>query len=94
MQDYSIYELFYEYHDKRERDLASEEHVELITDKIEAEEERDTLDWIEEEERKEKEAEEMARAKAEKADEEWMLKELKKEHGDDFGEDLGLDFSE
>lgn len=74
--------------------MASEEHVELITDKIEAKEEKDTLDWIEEEERKEKEAEELAKAKAEKADEEWMLKKLKKEHGDDFGEDLGLDFSE
>ncbi len=92
MQEYTIYELFYEYHDREQRALATEENVELITDKIEMEHEEETLDWIEEEERKEKEAEELAKKEQEKADEQWMLKKLKKEHGDDFGEDVDIDF--
>ena len=93
LQGYSIYELFYEYHNREERALASDEHVELITDKIEEEEEQETLDWIEEEERKELEADEIAAAKAaQKAEDRWMLKQLKEEHGEDFGDDVDLDF--
>jgi len=97
LQEYNIYELFYEYHNKKERVLAADEGVEYIADKIEAEEEKETLDWIEEEERKEKEAAEVA-AKAEEseleADDEWMVQQLKDEHGDDFGDDLNLDFGQ
>jgi hypothetical protein len=80
----------YEYYDKVERELAAEYMVELEDDKIEAEQEKETFDWIEEEERKELEE---AEAKQKLKDEKWMLEQLKKEHGDDFGEDISTDFS-
>ncbi len=51
------------------------------------------MDWIEEEERKEREQREAEEA-AKKKEEEWMLEQLKREHGDDFGEDIDLNFSE
>ena len=42
--------------------------------------------WIEEEGRKEREAAQLAK------DEKWMLEQLKKQNGDDFGEDIDLNF--
>ena len=51
----------------------------------------ETLAWIEEEERQEREE---AERKQKEEDEKWMLEQLKKEHGEDFGSDLDLDFSE
>ena len=50
----------------------------------------ETESWIEEEERKEREAELALEAK--KAEDAWMLSQLKKEHGDDFGEDVDINF--
>ena len=94
LQEYTIYELFYEYHDKEQRIQASEESLEHIADKIELEEEQETIDWIEEEERKEKEAELIAQEEAKKADDKWMLDQLKEEHGEDFGDDVDVDFQE
>lgn len=82
----------YEYHDKVERVAASEEVFELNTDKIEEEKEQDTLDWVEEEERKDREEQERLEAELKAKDEAWMLEQLKKEHGDDFGEDISTDF--
>ena len=94
LENYTIFELMYEYHDKKERELAADFLLEEEADKIEGEAEQETFDWIEEEERKEAEAEK-ARAEQAKLDEEvWMVEQLKKEHGDDFGEDIGVDFSE
>ena len=94
LENYSIFELLYEYYDKEERELASELALELEADKIEEEKEQETLDWIEEEERKEREEAERKAAEEEqrKKDEEWMVQQLKEEHGDDFGEDLDIDF--
>ena len=60
-------------------------------DKIEEEQMDETLAWIEEEEQKEREA---AEAKQKEEDEKWMLEQLKKEHGEDFGDDIDLNFSE
>lgn len=108
MQEYTFYELLYEFYDKMERKNAQELRVEQEADKIEQEEQQGVLDWIEEEERKEREAEEAkAKAEAEKAaqdkeaknvqeqeDEAWMLEQLKKQYGEDFGEDINQDFSE
>lgn len=84
-----MYELLFEYHDKESRKQVSIEALEEEADKIEEAQIEETMDWIEEEERKEREE-----AEARKKEEEWMLEQLKKEHGDDFGEDLNLDFSE
>lgn len=91
LKEYTVFELMYEYYDKQERELAAELLVELEDDRIEEEKEQDTLDWIEEEERKEREA---AEVKQKEADEQWMIEQLKKEHGDDFGDDINMDFSE
>ena len=52
MQEYTVFELLYEYHDHIEREDAKDYRFELEADKIEEEEEQETLDWIEEEERK------------------------------------------
>jgi len=55
------------------------------------------LDWAEEEERKEHEAMLLKLEKDKQADKEWMQQELakaKKEYGDDYGEDISVDFSE
>ena len=89
LESYTLQELLYEFYDKQERKKVAEMSFEEEADKIEEEKEQENLDWIEEEERKEREAIEAAE-KAE-AEEKWMLEQLKKEHGDDFGEDLNLD---
>lgn len=68
--------------------------LEQETDKIEEEQLDETLSWVEEEERKEREALEATQRAKEAEEEKWMLEQLKKEHGDDFGDDLNLDFSE
>lgn len=88
LQEYTIYELLYEYHDKIERENAKELHFEQETDKIEEGKEQEALDWAAEEEKKELEA---AKKKLETSDA-WMLDQLKKEHGEDFGNDASIDF--
>lgn len=96
LQDYSIYELAYEFYDKIERKNARELHVEQENDKIEDDKIQQALDWAEEEERKERELLENAKnaknSESEEDEEKWMLEQLKKERGDDFGEDISLDF--
>jgi hypothetical protein len=89
LQEYTLFELLYEYHDKIERIKADRVVIEQEADKIEDEQIEETLSWIEEEEKKEKEE-----AEAKKKEEEWMIKSLKEELGDDFGQDINLDFSE
>lgn len=94
LDSYSLLELLYEYRDKVERVRAEEAGFELEADKIEDAKTEETLDWIEEEERKEREAAEAAaKAKLER-DDQWMLEQLKKQNGDDFGEDIDLTFGE
>jgi hypothetical protein len=91
--EYTLYDLLYEYHDKNERLRAAELVLEEETDKIEEAQVEETESWIEEEERKEREEQEAkAAAEAKKAEDAWMLSELKKEHGDDFGEDVDINF--
>jgi vacuolar-type H+-ATPase subunit E/Vma4 len=63
-------------------------------DKIEDAKTEETLDWIEEEERKELEAAKAAAKAKLEADEKWMVEQLKKQNGDDFGEDIDLNFQE
>ena len=83
----------YEYRDKIERVRAEEHGFEQEADKIEDAKTEETLDWIEEEERKEREAAEIAKAKLDQ-DDKWMLEQLKKQNGEDFGEDIDLNFGE
>lgn len=92
LESYTLHELLYEYYDKIERATAADELIELNADRIEEEQEQDTLSWIEEEERKEREEAEKKAEEQLKKDEEWMVEQLKKEYGDDFGEDVKADF--
>ena len=95
LSEYTLYELLYEYHDKNERLKAVQLVLEQEADKIEEAQVEETMDWVEEEERKEREAEIAKAAEiAKKKEEEWMLTQLKKEHGDDFGENVDLNFLE
>jgi len=55
--NYTFEELLYEFYDRIERDKARNEQLEEETDRIELEKEKADLDWAEQEERKELEAE-------------------------------------
>lgn len=83
----------YEYRDKIERHNADIAAVDQENDKIEEGKEKEALDWAEEEERKEREQLKAKQEEEKKRDEEWMLEQLKKERGDDFGEDINMDFN-
>ena len=89
LQSYTLEELVYEYQDRIERRKASEESLEQESGKIEDEQVQANLDWAAEEEKKEREEMELMRAAAEDAE-----SEGKEEHGEEFGEDLNIDFSE
>ena len=101
---YSLEELLYEFYDKIERKKAEEERMNSENDKIEADKEKEVLDWAEEEERKElealkKEAENKQNADPTKDPDNvaWMEKQLeegRKRFGDSFGEDIEENFSE
>ena len=86
----------YEYHDKTERKRAAEEDVDKESDKIEDERLEANLSWAEEEERREmEELKAKQEAEQKKKDKAWMEEQLKKEKekfGEDFGEDLTIDF--
>jgi len=88
--------LLYEYHDKTERKRAAEEDVDKESDKIEDERLEANLSWAEEEERREmEELKAKQEAEQKKKDKAWMEEQLKKEKekfGEDFGEDLTIDF--
>jgi len=84
LDSYTLEELTYEYYDKIERHKAAEDGLEEESDRIENEALQENLTWAEEEERKEREE---------------MLKQLeldkaKQEYGDDYGEDIDIEFSE
>lgn len=88
LDSYHVYELMYEYFDKIERQKAADMFAEQEDDRIEDERVQETLDWIAEEERRE--AEERSNSDKQKDEEQWMLDQLKKQYGDDFGDDKNL----
>ena len=94
LESYTVYELIYEYFDKIERKKAAERVVEQENDKIEDQKLDETLSWIEEEERKEREAKEKTKTEEVDKDEAWMIEQLKKQYGDQFGEDVNLNLGE
>lgn len=91
--EYSTYDLLYEYNDIEARKNATLEILEVEADKIEEAVVQETEDWIEEEERKEREAAEAALEAKRLKEEQWMLEQLKKQDPS-FGDDLNMDFSE
>lgn len=99
LQDYTPEELYYEYCDHTERVKAAEDRAEEEGDRIEEDNFKAAQDWAEQEEQKE--LEEMRKRQAEetekKKQQEWMeeqIKHNKEKLGEDFGEDVSLDFSE
>jgi hypothetical protein len=107
LQSYTLEELLYEFYDKVERNLAEEERIKNQEVKQEEVQEKDVLDWIDEEERKDADKvtrEAAATVPAKPADPtkdpanvKWMeeqIKLAKAELGEDFGEDLELNFDE
>ena len=97
LESYTLEELTYEYYDKIERQRATEEAIEEESDRIEDEALESNLAWAEEEEKREREEALRLLEEEKEANEEWMKQELekaKKQHGDDYGEDVSLDFSE
>jgi hypothetical protein len=94
---YSLEELAYEYYSVQEREVARDEFVQSESDKIEEAKLEDADKWADEMEK-----EEMERAvKAppnpaqDPANLAWMEEEIKKDKelfGENFGEDLNLDF--
>lgn len=101
---YTLEELLYEFYDKVERKKAEEERINSENDKIEADKEKEVLDWAEEEERKELEALKKEANKEKTIDPSkdpdnvaWMEKQLqqgKAIFGKSFGEDIEESFSE
>ena len=95
LQEYTLEELYYEYRDKVQREEAAREASEEATDNIEQKKEDDAMAWAQEEERKEREAEEQAAGNLSN-DEAWMQEQIqraKSVYGDDFGEDIVEDFN-
>ena len=102
---YSLEELLYEFYDRIEREKVAAESIEQESDNMEKEKEKKDMDWAEQEERKELE-EAMRNAKEEApvadpttdaANLKWMEEQLRKQKdllGDDFGEDVSLNFDE
>lgn len=86
---YSIEELSYEYHIHNEIEKAAEEQVNYEADKIEEEKEKAAADWAAQME------EEEAQAAQAKDDATWMREHIadsKSVFGEDFGEDLNVEF--
>jgi fumarylacetoacetate (FAA) hydrolase family protein len=102
LQQYSTEELAYEYYLISELQVVKEEKARAEDDRIEEAQLQEAEDWadmMEAEEEAERQAEEerkkLEKAKAEQ--EEWMQKEIEKNKlffGDDFGEDVSLDFKD
>jgi hypothetical protein len=90
---YTLEELLFEYHDKDQRRLAELSVSEQEADNIERDRLQTNLDWAEQEELREKKAEEEKKTK-QAADEKWMQEQLLKEGQEQFGEDFGSDIEE
>lgn len=107
LQSYTTEELLYEYYNRVERANAEVDAVEEESDKIEDKKLQENLDWAELEEKAELERLLAAEAKAkevepvvdpmeDEANREWVekqIEEAKEVHGESFGEDIDMDFT-
>ena len=100
LQNYTLEELLYEYHDKIERSRADRALEAELDEEADVSKLKENLDWAEEEERKELEELRKQQEQAEenigitREDEEWMRKQAREEFGDDIDEDLDINFEE
>jgi biopolymer transport protein ExbB/TolQ len=92
LQEYTLEELYYEYRDHTERRIAAEEQADDAADNIEQQKMDEALSWAAAEEEKESKED---ISEVSEADQEWMksiIEEAKQEYGEDFGENVGVDF--
>lgn len=94
---YSLEELAYEYYSVQEREAARDEFVQNESDKIEEAKLEEADQWADEMEREEMEREAAKRVNPAKLpiNQAWMEEEIKKDKekfGEDFGEDLNINF--
>jgi hypothetical protein len=100
LESYTLEELLYEYHDKVERRKAEEQSSDKEADRIEEERIKTSLDWAEEEERKEletirvQEAEEAKRKAEEQIEIERQIEIARNTIGGDFSDDIDTDFGD
>jgi hypothetical protein len=109
LEMYTLEDLLYEFYDKVERNLAEQERMKGQEIAEEELKEKDVLDWAEREEQKELEAIAVSTKKApestppitdptkDPANIKWMEEQMrlaKAELGDDFGNDLELNFDD
>lgn len=101
LQSYTFEELMYEFHSIREHEKAEVERTEQKADKIEEDKEAAVKDWADKLEAEELEAEKLQAEKASQdpakdpANVKWMQEQIalqKEEFGEEFGEDVNLDF--
>lgn len=98
---YTMEELAYEYYLSTERKAAERERIDADNDKIEEAKDSAAQSWADEMEAEEAEEEEKETAPPDlaldPANIEWMEQEIQKnkqELGEDFGEDINMDFEE
>lgn len=98
LQEYTLEELYYEYRDYVEREAASQERAEDAADNIEQKKLDEVDAWArEEEERELKELEQKGQSDISEQDQKWMQEQIdqaKEVYGQDFGEDLEVNFDE
>ena len=96
LQTYTFEELMYEFHSVHEEVEAAAERVQQENDKIEEAKEQATLDWVEQMETEDAAAAAAKDPSKDPQNVKWMEEQLaldKAAFGEDFGEDLNLDFN-
>jgi hypothetical protein len=97
LQTYSFEELAYEFHSVREHKKVQVEYTEQETDKIEEDKDKQAQEWADQMEAEE--AAEQLKAQDPLKDPsniKWMEEQIakhKEEFGEDFGDDVSLDFN-
>jgi septin family protein len=94
LQTYTLEELYYEYRDRVEREEYAQEATEEAADNIEQKKLDEAAAWAAAEE--EKELAEAAKQEISDDDKAWMeeqIRQAKAAYGEDFGENLEVDFS-
>lgn len=95
--EYTTEELAYEYFNHVERRKAEEEAIQVHSDKIEEAKEQAAQSWADQMEAEDEEDEGPLDPREDPANQAWMEEEIRKNKellGEDFGEDLDLDFGQ
>lgn len=93
--DYTLEELAYEYYNHIERRKADSEAIQAENDKIEEAKEADAAKWADEMEEEEVDVPVKLDPRDDPVNKAWMEEQMKlhkEKHGEDFGDNLSLDF--